>query len=587
MTTDAAPRTVDVTDARCRGCGSRSTARILDLGRQAASDYFPLPEEAGPDPRWPLELWLCRDCRLVQLGPVEPLLPEPVRAIESATSMRHARDSAADLMASEPGLKGATVYEFKSHHGGSWSSALADLGCHVLNEGSGERADLVVDVHALAHEPDVDMSLGERRRRMAPGGLLVLECHHLWALVRDNQFDTVRHGHWSVPSLTALQALAARHGLEPIQAVRTPAFGGSLRVVLAARNDHPVDGSVKSLLDEEDTLGVTDEEGLAALQRSAGEVADALRRAPQALQADGRRVLGYGAPSKATILLGVAGVGPDLVEFTVDASHDKHGRLVPGARLPIRPVEDLRRARPDTILLLTWDIADEVIGALEQDGGWGVLPAAVPQAARPRRCLCGHFEPAMNVVRGDLLGMLVFTPSPVHDDRGFFTRTFDAAVARETGMVPESLVQDSQSRSRRGVLRGLHFRNDGGEGKLVRCSRGRVFDVAVDLRPWSPTFRRWQSMVLDDVSHRSVWLPAGLAHGFLVLSDDADICYRIDRDYEPGTSATLRWDDPDVGITWPIDEAGVAAPLTSPTDHDAPPWASVEPQLRQLFPEPK
>ncbi len=193
----------------------------------------------------------------------------------------------------------------------------------------------------------------------------------------------------------------------------------------------------------------------------------------------------------------------------------------------------------------------------------------------------------MDVREASLSGALVFTPAPIRDHRGFFTRTFDATVARASGVDPGSLVQDSQSRSSRGVLRGLHFRSDGGEGKLVRCSRGSIYDVAVDLRPWSPTYRQWMAVVLDDVDHRSVWLPAGLAHGFLVESDLADVCYRIDRDYEPGTSATLRWDDPDVGITWPIDEAGVAAPLTSPTDHDAPPWASVEPQLRQLFPEPK
>jgi dTDP-4-dehydrorhamnose 3,5-epimerase len=193
----------------------------------------------------------------------------------------------------------------------------------------------------------------------------------------------------------------------------------------------------------------------------------------------------------------------------------------------------------------------------------------------------------MEAVAGDLLGMLVFTPAPVHDERGFFTRTFDAAVARRHGLRPESLVQDSQSRSSRGVLRGLHFRSDGGEGKLVRCSRGRVFDVAVDLRPWSPTFRCWQSVVLDDVSHRGVWLPAGLAHGFLVLSDEADICYRIDREYLPGTAAAIRWDDPALGITWLLDEAGVREPLTSAADQDASSWATLEPRLGELFPEPR
>lgn len=387
VTTVPSPRSVAVAAASCRGCGSTSTVQVLDLGQQAASDYFPLPTEAEPDPAWPLELWLCHDCRLVQLGPVEPLLPEPVLAIESATSVRHARDSVATLMATEPMLVGTAAYEFKSHHGGSWSPALADHGCRVLDDGCHEQAGLVVDVHALAHEPDVGTSLAVRRARMAPGGLLVLECHHLWALVRDNQFDTVRHGHWSYLSLTALQALGARHGLTPVHATRTSAFGGSLRVTLVAEGDRPADGSVAAILDEEAELGVASVEALSDLQRTASEVAVDLRRHLEDLRASGRRVLAYGAPSKATILLGVAGVGRDLIEFTVDASPDKQGRMIPGPRLPIRPVDELRRARPDTVLLLTWDIADEVIGALEEQGGWGasyLLPFPTPHMYETR-----------------------------------------------------------------------------------------------------------------------------------------------------------------------------------------------------------
>ncbi len=295
--------------------------------------------------------------------------------------MGHARDSAADLVASEPRLKGATAYEFKSHHGGSWSPALADLGCHVLNERSGEKAQLVVDVHALAHEADVHASLAARRRRMAPGGLLVIECHHLAALVRDRQFDTVRHGHWSYLSLTALQALGAQHGLVPVRAAGTDSFGGSLRVTLADPADYGADESVARVLAEEAKLGLATQAGLSGLQDAATEVARELRRVLEELNASGRSVLGYGAPSKATVLLGVAGVGRELIDFTVDASTAKHGRLVPGARLPIRSVDELRAARPDTVLVFTWDIVDEVVDSLEQGGGWGasyLLPFPAP-----------------------------------------------------------------------------------------------------------------------------------------------------------------------------------------------------------------
>lgn len=189
----------------------------------------------------------------------------------------------------------------------------------------------------------------------------------------------------------------------------------------------------------------------------------------------------------------------------------------------------------------------------------------------------------MHVREARLHGALVFTPVPIRDHRGFFTRTFDASVARDSGLDPVSLVQDSQSRSARGVLRGLHFRSDGGEGKLVRCSRGSIYDVAVDLRPWSPTYRQWMAVVLDDVDHRSVWLPAGLAHGFLVTSDLADVCYRIDREHRQDVSCAIRWDDPDLAVRWPLDALGPSGPTLSSADLNAPRLRDVEPRLAGYF----
>jgi len=167
----------------------------------------------------------------------------------------------------------------------------------------------------------------------------------------------------------------------------------------------------------------------------------------------------------------------------------------------------------------------------------------------------------MRVRLGELHGVLLFEPSPVADDRGFFTRTFDAKAAAEAGLDVSSFVQDSQSRSFRGVVRGLHFRDDGGEGKLVRCSYGRVYDVAVDLRPWSPTYLRHQAVVLDDVDHVSVFLPAGLAHGFQALTDVADVCYRIDAEHRPEAEVGIAWDDPQLSIAWP-------EPVTMLSDRD-------------------
>lgn len=364
----------------CRGCGDPTPRRVVDLGSQPASDDFPSLEAPGPDARWPLELWWCPRCALVQLGPTEALLEEPVRAVESQSSRLHARRVVAALLADHPHLAGASVREFASHHGGSWLEALSDHGCRPVT--TPEPAGLVVDAHALAHEQDVHSALAERAAAVAPDGVLVIEHHHLLSLVGEGQFDTIRHGHWSYLSLTALHRLAPEHGLEVVQAVPEPVFGGSLRVLLArGAAGLPVDESVPRLLAAERGAGLADGTGLETFGQRARESARALRGFLTDQRAAGRKVLGYGAPSKAAVLLGLSGVGRDLLDFTVDASPLKHGLAIPGGRVPIRPVADLVAASPDVVLVLTWDIAEEVVTQLESDGGWGaeyILPLPAP-----------------------------------------------------------------------------------------------------------------------------------------------------------------------------------------------------------------
>jgi dTDP-4-dehydrorhamnose 3,5-epimerase len=178
---------------------------------------------------------------------------------------------------------------------------------------------------------------------------------------------------------------------------------------------------------------------------------------------------------------------------------------------------------------------------------------------------------------GLLDGTIVFESPPVRDDRGFVARTFDADIAIAAGCRPGVLVQESQVRSFRGVVRGLHLRTDGGEVKLVRCSSGAVVYAAVDLRPASPTYRLWMTAVLDDVEHRSLWLPPGLAHGFQALTKAADVCCRVDRESRPGY-ATIRYDDPELAIPWPLPVRGL-----SRGDREAPALADVESRLGEWF----
>jgi dTDP-4-dehydrorhamnose 3,5-epimerase len=161
-----------------------------------------------------------------------------------------------------------------------------------------------------------------------------------------------------------------------------------------------------------------------------------------------------------------------------------------------------------------------------------------------------------------IAGAIVFRPTPHLDERGFFSRTFDASVMRAAGIDPCGFVQDSLSRSARGVLRGLHLRSGRGEAKLVRCSYGAVFDVIVDLRPGSPTYMNWESFELRDVEQMSLYVPAGCAHGFQALTEPADVAYRIDREHDPAEDVTIAYNDAELGIPWPL-------PVTGISDRDA------------------
>jgi dTDP-4-dehydrorhamnose 3,5-epimerase len=175
---------------------------------------------------------------------------------------------------------------------------------------------------------------------------------------------------------------------------------------------------------------------------------------------------------------------------------------------------------------------------------------------------------AIRVSRID--GALLFRPQPHVDERGFFSRTFDADIVRGVGIDPAGFVQDSLSRSVRGVVRGMHLRSGAGESKLVRCSYGAVFDVIVDLRPASVTFGNWESFELRDDEQTTLYVPAGCAHGFQALTDPADVSYRIDRPHDPTEDVSIAFDDPELAIPWPL-------PVTamSKRDKDAPSLAEV------------
>ncbi len=187
----------------------------------------------------------------------------------------------------------------------------------------------------------------------------------------------------------------------------------------------------------------------------------------------------------------------------------------------------------------------------------------------------------MRATPTSLPGALVIEPVVHGDERGFFQETFRADLMDELG-VAETWVQDNHSRSARGVLRGMHFSLGAGQAKLVRCARGAIWDVAVDIRRGSPTFGRWSAVTLDDVDHRQIYLPIGFAHGFIVLSDVADVVYRCSSYYDGALERGFAWDDPDVGIAWPAEPTAV-----SERDRSAPRLAEIAADLPFTYREPR
>jgi len=166
----------------------------------------------------------------------------------------------------------------------------------------------------------------------------------------------------------------------------------------------------------------------------------------------------------------------------------------------------------------------------------------------------------MEVFDIGLSGVKLIRPRVFPDERGFFLETYRVQPYAEQG-INSAFVQDNHSRSVQGTLRGLHYQSSPGQAKLVRAATGKIWDVVVDIRPSSPTFGQWEGVYLDDRSHEQLFVPVGFAHGFCVISEHADVVYKVSAPYNPQTECSIRYDDPEIAVVWPLSE-----PLVSERD---------------------
>jgi hypothetical protein len=240
----------------------------------------------------------------------------------------------------------------------------------------GRPADLVVGNNVFAHVPDLADFTAGLRALLAPRGVLTIEVPHLLRLLAEVQFDTIYHEHFSYYSLHAASRALAAHGLVVFDVEELPTHGGSLRL-FCRRSDAPADprlatsGAVDALLERERAAGLLEPETYRDFGERVRGVKLALLRFLVEARGRGERVAAYGAPAKGNTLLNYCGVGPDLVEFTVDKSPHKQGRFLPGSRIPIHAPERLAERRPDWVLILPWNLKDEIVRQMAEVREWG------------------------------------------------------------------------------------------------------------------------------------------------------------------------------------------------------------------------
>ncbi|MEI7534809.1 MAG: class I SAM-dependent methyltransferase [Verrucomicrobiae bacterium] len=397
---------------KCRSCGSTDAAMILDLGLQPlANNLLMAADLAKPEPKFPLRLAVCKSCWLLQITdlvpPVELFSEYLYFSSFSDLMLRHARE-AAESYITEFGLNSNSfVVEIASNDGyllqnfvkakipclgiepaANIAKVAREKGVETIEEFFGSdiatklssanrQADLILGNNVFAHAPDTNDFVAGLNKLLKPNGRIALEFPYGVEFIEHNEFDTIYHEHVFYFTLTALKPLFERHGLEIIRVARLPIHGGSLRLFAGHSGKHPVEASVTKLLAEEKRKGVASLAGYEGFASQVHAVKKELVELLARLKNQGKSVAAYGASAKGSTLLNFFGVGAGDLDFVVDRSTYKQGRLTPGTHLPILPPEELLKRQPDYTLLLTWNFADEILAqqkAYREAGGKFIVP---------------------------------------------------------------------------------------------------------------------------------------------------------------------------------------------------------------------
>jgi SAM-dependent methyltransferase len=415
----AEPLTHTAQHANCRFCGARLQTSFVNLGMSPLCQTHIEPHQLNHmEPFYPLHAWVCDKCFLVQLE--EYVAPANIFSAEYAyfssysdSWVEHARRYA-DMMRNRFALSsGSLVMEIASNDGyllqhfvaagvpvlgiepaANVAKAAQERGVRseVCFHGTASadkivakygQADLVLGNNVLAHVPDLNDFVAGMRRLLKPNGVITMEFPHLLRLMDQNQFDTIYHEHFSYFSFFTVEQVFAKHQLTLFDVEELPTHGGSIRIFARHTGDSskPVGDRVRELRQRELGLGF---DRLETYQTFGEQVKSTKRQLLSfliALKDQGKSIAGYGAPGKGNTLLNYCGIGPDFLDYTVDRSPHKQGRYTPGMHIPILPPEQIRKSRPDYVLILPWNLKDEITAQMSFIREWGgqfIIPIPKP-----------------------------------------------------------------------------------------------------------------------------------------------------------------------------------------------------------------